>query len=66
MGFVWTHVLTPTYLASTPFGFVDVFWVILCPWSTVGYGGKGCCSLADVETGLDGKAIDILGDDETY
>jgi hypothetical protein len=32
----------------------------------LGYGGKGCYSLADVKTGLDAEAIDMLGDDETY
>ena len=45
-----THVLGVAYVASTPLGFVDVFWVQL---------GKDVF-LVDVETG----AIDMLGDVE--
>jgi hypothetical protein len=31
----------------------------------LGYGGKGCCSLVDAETGLDAEGLDMLGDDES-
>jgi hypothetical protein len=65
MGFVLTHVLTPAYVATTPLGFAEAFWVIWFRWRVLGYGGKGCYSLANVETGLGGEAIDTLDDDET-
>jgi hypothetical protein len=48
-------VLGVAYVASTPLGFVDVFWAM---------AGKDVV-LADVETSLDAEAIDMLGDGET-
>jgi hypothetical protein len=44
---VLTHVLGVAYVASTPLGFVGVFWAM---------AGKVVLVLADAETGLDAEA----------